>query len=144
MTRIESIKTHLRNNKVTYISCGVTAVVVAGVTYYVTRNVGVSQKVLELVGDTAINNVPTINSSLNYKPTNIINNVIEFVERSTPSKQIGLLDNNGDLMAAWGSISSAATSTGLDRSLISRNVNNLIDNVKGKKFVLLDELVEAA
>jgi hypothetical protein len=145
MSKLENVKNHLKNNKVTYIACGVTAVVVSGVTYYFTRNTGALKQSIEIVGETAVNNAPTINSSLNYKPTNVINNIFEFVERSTPSKQVGLLSEDGKtLKSAWSSISEAARQTGHHPTMISKNVNGHIPSLNGDKFVAISDLVEAA
>jgi hypothetical protein len=144
MSKIENIKSHLKNNKVTYIACGVTAVVVAGVTYYVTRNGEVSTKAVaattEFFGDTVANNAPQ--QIRCYKPT--MNNIVNFVENSTPSKRVGLLSPDGAIVRAFNSIGDAARSTGLDKGQISKNVNELIDSVGGQKFVLLEEFTGAA
>src|SRR5690349_4926573 len=80
MSKIENIKSHLKNNKVTYIACGVTAVVVGGVTYYVTRNPAM---VNEVAGSQIIQYIKQGN--LNWKSNQV---VVNLIENSTPSKPL--------------------------------------------------------
>lgn len=63
--------------------------------------------------------------------------MINFVENSTPSKRVGVLDESGNIRAAFNSIGEAARQTGLDKGQISKVVNGLVDKVGGQKFVEL-------
>lgn len=142
---MNKIKQHLKNNKVTYVACGVTAVVVAGVTYYVTKDGKLAAKALasttEYVGDTVVHNAPSI-SGISWKPT--IHNIVEFAEQSTPSKPIALLDVNGNVAAAFRSIGEAARQTETSRSEISRHLAGMVDSVKGLTFKPLEEVAQQA
>lgn len=146
MTRIESIKTHLRNNKVTYIACGVTAVVVAGVTYYVVRNSNVVKAVAaattEYVGDTVVHNAPTMNNTICWKPT--MQNIVNFAEDSTPSRPVGLLGKDGGIKMAFKSMNEAARQTGHNVGMISKNVNGHLSDLNGDRFVALADLIQDA
>ena len=140
MTRIKKIKTHLRENKSTYIACGVTAVVVGSVTYYFTKDANAAKAATEIVADTVVHNAPTMNNAVCWKPTM---NVINFVERSTPSKIVGLLDKDGNIVQAFASVNEAARQTGHAVSRISKNVNGHIPSVNGDVFIAIESIGEA-
>ena len=113
------IKDHIKKHKELYIGIGVGTVVAtaAAVLYFGTRS-----------GNPSI--------TAGDKSTNLINStLVNFVERSTPSKPIHLVGTN----LYFDSIHEAARHTGLDRSSISKNVNGLVDDVKGSVFELLEK-----
>lgn len=136
MSKIENVKKHLRNNKTAYITAG-TVVVIAGVAYYAGVRVGKTAAAsIEYVGDTVIHNESSI-SGISYKPT--INNIVQFAEDSTPSRPVGLVDDNGALVSAFKSIGEAARQTGLTKIQVSKVVNGLAEKAEGMAFVALDQ-----
>lgn len=120
MNRIQKVKQHLKDNQTVYV-VGTTCLMVGGV-----------------VGMVATGRVdaPLLAKQINiltHKPTQT---VLTFVENSTPSKPVHLVGTQ----KYWDSIHAAARDTGLNRTAISKNVNGLVDNVKGFVF----EAVEIA
>lgn len=122
MSKIERIKNHVRENKKVYIvgaSC--LAVGAMGGGLYVATRPEVTQM------------VKMQNIGLTWKPKQ---EVIQFIERSTPSKPIHLKGTQ----QYFDSISSAARETGLDRSRISKQLAGLVDDVQGNVFELVDTI----
>jgi hypothetical protein len=127
-----SIKSHLSKHRTTYLACTATAVVVGGVTYYfggrVTKTVVENA---ELVAN--ITNKPSIVGDHN------VINILNMIERSTPSKIIGLLSDDGETFKqVFASQNEAARVTGHSASMIARCVSGTITDVKGDKFALID------
>lgn len=118
------VKEHFSANKDVYkgvaIGAGVVvAATAAGVVTYILMNprqADIVQKTMVLGMNNHVN--PTI---------------VNFVERSTPSKPVHLVGT--DLY--FDSIHDAARKTGHNLSMISKNVNGHIDNIKGDVFELL-------
>jgi hypothetical protein len=107
MSRTEKVKNHFRTNKKTYIACGVTAVVAAGVTYYFVGKSATTKTIEAAVPELVQNISQTASQIGNYRPT-INNTFINFVERSTPSKLVGLLSSDGEsVKQAFSSINEA-------------------------------------
>lgn len=125
MSKLENVMNHFKNNKVTYIACSVTAVVVAGVTYYVVRNPIATTEIV----NTKI--VQDISQKFNWKSNQVI---VNLVENSTPSTAVALVDEDGLIKQVFSSINEAARATGLSRTSISKVVNGVRDEVKGMKF----------
>lgn len=119
MKKFEQIKTHLSENKKTYVGVGVGVLVgAAAATVALHNKTEVAQKInLVAVG---------------YKNNQVL---VNFVERSTPSKPVHLKGTN----LYFDSLSDAARKTGHHLSMISKNVNGHIPDVKGDVFVLLDK-----
>lgn len=122
--RIERVKTHVKENKRTYIACAGTAVVTAVGTLMV-----ISRKQMAAID--ASNN---INAALVWKPRQELNQyVIELVERSTPSKAVHLIGTD----RYFSSLHEAARETGHSVTKISRNVNGHIPDLNGDVFEVL-------
>jgi len=112
---VKSVRTHIRNNKVTYIACGVTAVVVAGVTYYV-------------CGNSALVNVRPI-QILNWKSHQTIEVVIEALGH--PGNVIqDVTDGVGGTI--WASQNQAAKALGVLPARISEHLAGKIPDVAGR------------
>ena len=117
MNKIERIKTHLSENKKVYIGVGVGVVVGAAVAAVALHNkADVAQKINQV--------------AIGYKNNQVL---VNFVERSTPSKPIHLLDSS----QYFDSISDAARQLGVDRTLISKHINGHVPDVRGMKFEVL-------
>lgn len=122
MSKIESIKNHVRENKKVYV-------------------VGASCLAVGLVGGVAlvksgdISIVVTGDKNQIVGKAKTVNQVmVELVERSTPSKPVHLVGTN----LYFSSLNEAARETGHSLSMISRNVNGQIADVKGDVFKLLE------
>lgn len=123
MSKIENVKQHIKKNKAVYIT-GATCLAVGalgGGLYMATR-----PEVTQMV--------KMQNIGLTWKPKQ---EVIQFIERSTPSKPIHLKGTQ----QYFDSISAAARETGIDRVAISKNVNGHISEIDGKVFELVDVIV---
>lgn len=115
-----TIKAHVKENKTAYIT-GATCLVIGvlGGTAYAKRG--------------EISQVVKQNNVLCWRPQqNVVQ--VAFQERSTPSKPIVNKTTN----AAYGSVHEAARQTGIDRSLISKNINGHIPDAKGQVFEAID------
>jgi len=120
----DKIVTHVQNNKELYI--GMTAAAVAGGAFgYLVRGQIAGQILPEVVTSNKIVN------AICWKPTSAI---IQFVERSTPSKPVHLVGTH----QYFDSLSDAARKTGHSLQSISQNVNGHIPNVKGDVFEVVD------
>ena len=117
MNKIEKIKTHMSENKKVYVGVGVGLVVGAA------------------VATVAFNNKPEVAQKIKQVAIGYRNNqvLVNFVERSTPSKPVHLEGTN----LYFDSINEAARKTGHSVSMISRNVNGYISDVKGDVFTLV-------
>lgn len=122
--KIDRVKKHFADNKGTYIACGVTAVVVGAGTFFFTRRVpsaDFAQKVTQQVTQIGFRN--------EANPV-----IINLIERSTASKPVHLVGTN----LYFSSLGEAARETGHQLSMISKNVNGHIPDVKGDVFELLE------
>ena len=118
MNRIQKVQKHLKDNQTVY-AVGTACLVVGGV-----------------VGMVAAGRVdrPLLAKQINILSHKPAQTVIQFVERSTPSRPVHLVGTQ----KYWDSVSAAARDMDLDRSLISKNVNGHISDVKGLIFELVD------
>lgn len=122
MSKIESVKNHVRENKKVYIvgaSCLAIGLVGGAV---LVKSGGVS---IAAGGD---------RNQIVAKAKTVNQVMIEMVERSTPSKPVHLVGTN----LYFNSISEAARETGHTLSMVSQNVNGHISDVKGDVFELLE------
>lgn len=122
MSKIESIKNHVREHKKAYVIGGTVAAVglLGGVALVKSGDISIvaSGDKNQIVGK-----AKTVNQVM-----------VELVERSTPSRPVHLVGTN----LYFNSISEAARETGYARSLISQNINGHIPDVKGDVFKLLE------
>lgn len=118
---IDKVKLHVKNHKTAYMVGGalITGVVVGVV---LAKNIN--------GGDTII--IEGVNNI--GKDVSVNKTIVNFVERSTPSKPVHLVGTN----LYFNSISEAARETGLDRMAISKNIAGTIPDVKGNVFKLLE------
>ena len=117
MKKFNKVKTHLSENKKTYVGIGIGMVIGA-------------------TAATAIfYNKPEVTQKINQVAVGYKNNqvLVNFVERSTPSKPVHLKGTN----LYFNSLNEAARKTGHHLSMISKNVNGHIPDVKGDVFELL-------
>jgi len=123
--KLERIKNHIYDNRKVYLAATV-GVVVGVVTVLV---------VIAIKSKTGFES-PEIVQKINQIAWRPENNqvVINLIERSTPSKPVHLVGTN----LYWSSLSEAARETGYELSLISKNVNGHIPDVKGNVFELLE------
>jgi hypothetical protein len=120
--KIEKMKTHFRENKNVYIAVGISSAVTAASILLVLNR-----------SESGAQIVQKITPVLSWRPES--NNVIvEFLERSTPSKPVHLVGTN----LYFNSIREAARETGHSISMISRNINGHIPDCKGDAFELLE------
>jgi hypothetical protein len=117
MSKIENIKNHFKNNKVTYIACGVTAVVVAGVTYYV-------------AGSSALVSVRPV-QMLNWKSTQKVEIIVEAL--GDPGNIIQDLTTQ----TVYASQNQAARALGVLPARISEHLAGKIPNINGHELVKL-------
>jgi hypothetical protein len=119
--KIEQVKKHLRENKKVYIAVGISSVVTTATILLVLNRsesgVQVVQKITQLGFRNEVN------------PT-----VINLIELSTPSKPVHLVGTD----QYFNSIHDAARKTGHHVSMISKNVNGKIPDLKGDVFELLE------
>lgn len=118
--KIQRIKQHFKDNKKSYIACGITAVVTGVTVFLLGRNTSSAEIVQKAI-------------QVGYK-NKVNQTVIKFIELSTPSKPVHLKGTN----LYFNSISEASRKTGHSVSMISRNVNGHIPDVKGDIFELLE------
>lgn len=118
--RIERIKEHFDENKTTYFACGATAL-----------GTSVIFVVMGQMNRTLVNN-QKVSQIACWKPksTQVIMN---FVERSTPSKPVHLVGT--DLY--FDSLSEASRKTGHHLSDISKVINGRKTDIQGDVFELL-------
>lgn len=114
---MNKIKQHFKNHKITYIACGVTAVVVAGVTYYVTRD-----------GAALVNNTNRMAGLINWKNTQKIE---VFLEALGDPGNIIQDTTTGTIYASQGQ---AAKALGIHPSRITEMLKGARDHVNGHKF----------
>lgn len=122
MSKIESIKNHVRENKKVYI-------------------VGASCLAVGLVGGVALVKAGDISIVVTGDKNQIVGKaktvnqvMIELVERSTPSRPVHLVGTN----LYFSSLNEAARETGHSLSMLSRHVNGHIPDVRGDVFELLE------
>ena len=124
--QMERIRQHVKEHKTTYLVASSMAVVTIGV--------GIGAYALGQKNAAGVEIVPTIKQiGFGHKATQTI---ITFVERSNASKPVHLVGTN----CYYDSIHEAARALGLDRSQVSKNVNGLIDQVKGYVFEFAEPL----
>jgi hypothetical protein len=120
----DKIVTHVQDHKELYI--GMTAAAVAGGAFgYLVRGQTAGLTLPEVVTNNKIVN------AVCWKPTSVI---IQFVEKSTPSKPLHLVGTH----QYFDSVSDAARKTGEWASMISRQINGHIPDVHGKVFEVVD------
>ena len=118
-----TIKLHILDNKKWY--------VVGGISFIF----GVAGSLI-LVG--RVNHGPNIIQKINQIAWHPENNqmIVNFVERSTPSKPVHLVDTN----LYFDSIHEASRQTGHSVAMISRNINGHIADIKGDIFKALEKV----
>ncbi len=120
--RIEKIKNHLTENKITYfVGVGCAVIVGAVMVIVIGRSEGgaeIAQKIVQI-------------GFKNGDPKNV---VINLIERSTPSKPVHLVGTN----LYFNSMNEAARETGHHLRDISKVVNGQMENIKGDVFQLLE------
>ncbi len=118
--RIEKIKNHLTENKITYfVGAGCAVIGGAVMVIVIGRSEGgaeIAQKVTQIVIGNRINAT-----------------VVNLVERSTPSKPVHLVGTN----LYFNSLSEAARETGHNLSALSRHINGHSTDIKGDIFEIL-------
>lgn len=118
---IDKVKLHVKNHKTAYMVGGaLIAGVVVGVVF--TKHV----KAGDVIVVEGVNNIG--------KDMSVNKTIVNFVENSTPSKPVHLVGTN----LYFNSIREAARVTGHQVSMISKNVNGHIADVKGDVFELLE------
>jgi predicted PurR-regulated permease PerM len=123
MSKVQKIKTHLKENKKTYISCGITFVVTAAGVLFLSNASNGSSDVIQKITQIGFRN--------EANPV-----IVNLVERSTPSKPVHLVGTN----LVFDSINDAARKTGHSVTQISKNVRGLIPNVGDDIFELLERV----
>jgi hypothetical protein len=118
----KQIKAHVKKYKTVYY-CVATGVVVGGIVWIVC---GGNPKIVQ--------GVKQVNLFSPRSTQNVVQ--IAFTERSTPSKPVHLVGTN----SYFDSLSHAARETGHSLSMISRQINGHIPNVKGDVFEILDKV----
>lgn len=121
MSTLDKVKSHVQTHKKIYI-IGATCLgvgVLSGVAF--TRSI----PNISVIGD---------NNQVVGKAKTVNQVVVELVERSTPSKPVHLVGTN----LYFNSLNEAARETGHNLSMISKNVNGQIPDVKGDIFELLE------
>lgn len=114
------VRQHIKEHKAAYITGGICLVVGAAgsAAYFVSKP-----------------DIIQVARQINVFSPNSKQHVIQFIERSTPSKPIHLVGTQ----KYWDSISAAAKDTGVDRALISKNINgHLAEAVTDHVFELVD------
>jgi hypothetical protein len=119
MDQRAKIKNHFIDNKKVYIAAGVGILVGAASAVLIIAN----RPEAKIITD-------AWKLQINSPTTNNVTTIIEFIERSTPSKPIHLVGTQ----KYWDSIRATARDTGYSVSDISKNVNGLRDSVKGSVF----------
>lgn len=120
MSKVQKIKTHIKENKKTYIVGGVCFLVGAASVYFTSITAGEGPQVLQRVTQFGFRN--------EANPV-----IINLIERSTPSKPVHLVGTD----RFFNSLSEAARETGHPLSTLSKHINGLIPNVGGDVFELL-------
>ncbi len=119
--RIEKVKAHLKENKVTYfVSVGSAMVGAALAVVMIGRSEAgteIAQKITQIGFGNRVNAA-----------------IINFIENSTPSKPVHLVGTD----RYFSSLNEAARKTGHNLSRISKNVNGHIPDVGGDIFEFVD------
>jgi hypothetical protein len=122
MKTIESVRTHVKKNKNVYIAGGVCLVVGAAVGVVAITKMSPNAEVVQKITQIGHHNTALM---------------ITFIEHSTPSKRLHLVDTN----QYFDSISQAARELKIPLSTLSKHVNGHIPNVRGMVFeVITDDL----
>lgn len=124
---IAKIKTHIKENKKVYIVAGITATVSVAATVVLLKSRSVTVENADLVQNV---NQTVIGWGNNQT-------IINFIERSTPSKPVHLVGTN----KYFASMSEASRETGHSVANISKNVSGLRPDVNGDVFKLLGKTV---
>lgn len=119
----DKVKTHIQENKKVYIVGGVCLVVGIAGGVVLAKNKDVINISIDGDGNEVIAKAKTVNQV-----------TIELVERSTPSKPVHLVGTN----LYFSSMNEAARETGHSLTMISRNINGHISDIKGDVFELLE------
>lgn len=122
MSKIETVKNHVRENKKIYI-VGATCLAIGVVGGAVLVNTGGISIVASGDKNQIVAKAKTVNQVM-----------VELVERSTPSRPVHLVGSN----LYFNSLTEAARETGHSLSMLSRHVNGHIPDVKGDVFELLE------
>jgi hypothetical protein len=120
--KLEKIKTHFRENKKIYIT-GVSCLIVGAASAYFISNRSGS-------GILAVQKINQIGFRNEANPV-----IVNLIELSTPSKPVHLVGSE----KYFNSIHDAARKTGHQASMISKNVNGHIPDVKGDMFEFLEK-----
>jgi hypothetical protein len=111
-----NIKEHFKNHKRDYIIVTSSVITTLTLVYIFGPNLKIDKSIRQIGFRNEINHA-----------------IISFIERSTPSKPVHLVGTN----LYFDSLSDAARKTGHSLSMISRQVNGHIPNVKGDVFEVL-------
>lgn len=124
-SRLEQVKTHIQTHRHAYIAGAVclTAGVAGGAAIVRTGIKDIVTITVEGDGNNVVGKADNINQF-----------VVNLIERSTPSKPVHLVGTN----LYFNSLSEAARETGHHLSMISKNVNGHIPDVKGDVFQFLE------
>lgn len=122
MSKFESIKNHIRENKKVYVVGASCLAVGAGVGAVLVNTGSIS---IAVSGDKnqIVGKARTVNQVM-----------VELVERSTPSKPVHLEGTN----LYFSSLNEAARETGHSISKLSRHINGHIPDINGDVFTLLE------
>lgn len=120
MSKIENIKAHFKRNKKTYYAAAGGIVVGAATVIFLDKK----------KSDSAL-----VNNVVAYKPRTEFNTaVINFVERSTPSKPVHLIGTE----RYFDSLSHASRETGIDLSKLSKHINHGVKLADDMAFEIVD------
>lgn len=119
MKTVDSVRTHIKKNKNAYIAGGVCLVLGAAAGAIALTKMSPNAEIVQRITQIGHHNTALM---------------ITLIENSTPSKAIRIKGTN----QVFNSISEASRLTGLDRTLISRNINGHLADVKGVVFELID------
>jgi hypothetical protein len=125
---VEDVKEHIRENRTTYIACGVTAVVIAGFTWVVMR----SNTARGVVGDSGARGVPTNTASFNFRNKQTVN-VTTVLDREG-SGHPGWPVRNLETKRIFFSQKDAAKTYDIPESVLSAHLKGKFQDVDGLHF----------
>ena len=129
--RIQKVKNHIRAYRVTYISCGITAVGVAGFTCLIMRG----RHAENSMGSDRLDG-ESVRSLLFFSNGNNLVTSIEREGRGHPGYIVRCLETN----QIFGSQNKAANAMRISEKLISKHINGEFDHANGYHF----ERIQAA